>query len=318
MEATVGIDISKRTFTACILADRVSEVRDFTNSGTGFRKFQTWLRRLKISSARICMESTNRYWEALAQFLFEKDHRVSVVNPYRTAAYWKSEHLRAKTDHVDAAMIARFCNAQDPPLWQPPRAEIVELRTMVRELEFLKAERSRFRVRCEHGNGYSLKRMLNSLSSEIRRLQIQAIRTVQRQQSLRERYENLLSVPGIGKVTALIMLSELGDKVYVLDRDELVSYAGLAPRIFESGTSIRKSKGTCNSGNRRLKRAFYLPAVAAVRTSEDWRARFNRLVDRGKPKKLALGAIMRKLFIVCCGVLKTDTAYDASLGSNHA
>jgi transposase len=312
MEPTVGIDIAKVSFSACVLGEEINEVRDFRNDGSGFRKLQVWLKKLKIASARVCLESTNRYWERLAQFLLDKHHRVSVVNPYRTSSYWKSEHLRAKTDHIDAGMIARFCNAQDPPLWQPPAAEFMELRTLVRELEFLKAERTRFRVRCEHGDGYSLKRVRTNLSKEINRLQRHIMSLVARHRSLQTGYKNLLSIPGIGKATALVMLSEIADKVQILDRDELVSYAGLAPRIFESGTSIRKSKGTCNPGNHRLKRAFYLPAVAAVRVSVPWKERFNRLVERGKPKKVALGAIMRKLFIVCCGVLKTDTAYDAS------
>lgn len=313
MEATVGIDIAKATFSACVLTEALAEVRDFSNNRTGFCKFSAWLRKLKIVSARVCMESTNRYWEALAEFLFEKHHRVSVVNAYRTAAYWKSEHLRAKTDRIDAAMLARFCKAQNPVLWRPSSPELRKLRDLVRELEYLKAERVRFKVRLEHGNGYCLKRVVTSLSSEIKRLQAHIVRTVKAHPALAERFRILLTVPGIGRVTALITLSEIGDKIHHLDRDELVAYAGLAPRIFESGTSIRKSNGTSNAGNHRVKRAFYLPAVAAIRFSPYWKAYFNRFVARGKSKKVALGAIMRKLFIVACGVLKTGTAYDAAL-----
>ena len=313
MEATVGIDIAKLTFSICVLCEDRSEENAFSNDKAGFRKLNAWLRHLKVAGARVCMESTNSYWEALAEFLYGKSYRVSVVNAYRTNAYWKSEHLRAKTDRIDAAMLARFCNAQDPELWRPPSQQLRQLRELVRELEYLKAERTRLRVRLEHGDGYCLRRVMINISSEIKKLENHVIRSVRKDPVLAKRFKNLQTIPGIGKVTALIMLCEIGDKVNVLDRDELVAYAGLAPRIFESGTSIRKSRGTANPGNHRVKRAFYLPATTAVRCSPLWEAYLNRFIERGKPWKVAIGAIMRKLFIIACGVLKSNTAYDASL-----
>ena len=313
MEATVGIDVSKVSFSVCVLFETSSQVRDFTNDGSGFRKLQSWLRQLGMRSARICLEATNRYWEPLAQFLFEKRHRVSVVNPFRTSAYWKSEHLRAKTDHVDAGMIARFCNAQDPELWQPASKDFVEIRSLVRELEYLKSQYVRLKVRSEHGAGYSISRIMKSMASEIKKLQAHIEDLIKKNSALKKRFRNLQSVPGVGKVTALVVMTEIGDKVNYLDRDQLVAYAGLAPRIFESGTSIRKSKGTSNPGNHRVKRAFFLPVMAAVRVSPVWKQCYDKFIQRGKPKKVALGAIMRKLFITCCGVMKTDTAYAAHL-----
>lgn len=312
MEATLGIDIAKATFVACLVTQLRSETREFTNNQPGFRKLNLWLKQRQIVSARVCMEYTNRYWEALAEFLFKNNHRVSVVNAYRTAAYWKSEHLRAKTDYVDAAMLARFCTAQTLRLWSPPTAQERQFRALVRELEYLKGERAKLRIRLEHGSGFALRRVAGLLTKEIARLQSHVVKTIRSQPPLLRNFRNLQSIPGVGPVTAMIMLAEIGDKVHQLDSSELAAYAGLAPRIYESGTSVRKNKGTGNAGNHRVKRAFYLPAIAAIRTSPFWKAFLDRFVARGKPKMVAIGAIMRKLFLIACGVLKSQTTYDPS------
>lgn len=313
MEAVLGIDIGKATFSACLLKGTQTHSCDFANMRTGFGQLKRWLGALDVGDVRACMESTNRYWEPLAIFLHQRGHRVSVVNAYRTSAYWKSEHLRAKTDRIDAAVIARFCQSQNPRVWVPPSALERELRACARELDFLKAERRRFRTRMEHGNGYALRRIVSTLSNEIRRLERHLLKTLRADAQLAHAFRNVQTIPGIGKVTAYTMLTEIGSKVQHLDRDELVSYAGLAPRIFESGTSIRKSKGTNKAGNSRVKRAFYLPALAAARTSPQWKALYHRLVGRGKPRKVALGAIMRKLFVAACGVLRSGKPYDPAL-----
>lgn len=314
----LGIDIGKAKFSACALVAGRSNVRDFANTPAGFRKLQQWLQKFEQLEIQACMESTNRYWEALANFLHVRGYGVSVVNPYRTAAYWKSEHLRAKTDRIDAAMIARFCQSQCPPAWTPPSPFERQLRDLVREVECLKAERRRFKTRMEHGPGYALKRILATLDKEVRGLERHITALLGSQPQFAHHYRNLQTVPGIGKVTAYIMLAEIGSKVHHLNAEELVSYAGMAPRIFESGSSIRKSRGTNKIGNSRVKRAFYMPALAATRKPGEWKARKQRLIDRGKPKKVAIGAIMRKLFIVTCGVLKSGRPYNPALSPAHA
>jgi transposase len=289
---------------------RTSQVRDFSNDACGFRGLREWFKERRIVPVNICMEATNRYWEPLALFLYKQKYAVCVVNPSRTAAFWKSEQLRAKTDHIDAAMLARFCRAQKPYPWKPPTPQERQLRRLVRDLEFLKRERARFKIRLEFG-GRNLQRVVKALSEEIRSVRAQAIKLIRLHSDMSTGYRNLQTIPGVGSVTALIMLAEVSDKVHRLHPNELVAYAGLAPRICESGSSIRKSKGTA-AGNSTLKRAFYLPAVAAIRTSKSWKSFATRFAARGKPKKVAIGAATRKLFVIACGVLKTGTPYDPS------
>lgn len=109
--AVLGIDISKLDFHAHLLTDEKRELkRSFPNSVLGFAQLDAWLRKNQGAKAvRACMEATGSYWEALAIHLHDAGHLVSVVNPARTKAYARSELLRAKTDTVDAALIARFC-----------------------------------------------------------------------------------------------------------------------------------------------------------------------------------------------------------------
>src|SRR5215213_10058241 len=132
----LGLDISKLKFDLRLLRDNGKlKHKVFANTASGFVELSAWLQKQKVERVHACMEATGTYGEALALYLFDAGHRVSIINPAVIKAYAQSHLSRAKTDKVDATLIARFCAERQPPLWQPLPREIRDLQALVRRLE---------------------------------------------------------------------------------------------------------------------------------------------------------------------------------------
>jgi transposase len=135
--ASLGIDVAKATFDAALLWEGKLAQRTFAMDPEGFRALDAWIHQRGVEQVHACLEATGEYGAALALSLFEAGHQVSIVNPARIAAYAKSRLARTKTDKSDAALIARFCAHEQPPIWTPPSAEVQELQALVRRVEML-------------------------------------------------------------------------------------------------------------------------------------------------------------------------------------
>ena len=225
----------------------------------------------------------------------------------------KSELLRTKTDSVDAALIARFCAAIKPPLWKPTAPEVRELQALVRRLDSLQEM-----VNQEHNR-------LETATAKVSELTIAHLDYLKAQQKLikqlidehfdnhshlKQQRELLTSIPGIGSQTAAVFLAEVGRVEDYQSARQLAAYAGLTPSERSSGTSVHgKSRLSC-TGNVRLRRALYMPAIVSMRFNPLLKAFSDRLLDRGKAKMQAIAAIMRKLELNSFGVwyFKVPTA----------
>src|SRR5215210_7522932 len=137
-EPALGIDIAKLKFNVCLI-NNGGKLRHklFANTPTGFEQLHDWLSKQRVECVHACLEATGTYGEALSLFLYQAGHTVSVINPAAIKAFAQSRLSRTKTDRVDAELIARFCQAQEPPLWTPLSAEVRELQALVRRLESL-------------------------------------------------------------------------------------------------------------------------------------------------------------------------------------
>ncbi len=315
--AVLGIDISKSDFHACLIDENRIGRRSFPNSQTGFSQLSKWLTNRKVVTVFACMEATGFYWEALALYLFEAGHEVSVVNPSRTKAYANSEILRAKTDSIDAAMIARFAQAQRPPLWQPPAPESRVLQALVRHLEHLKTIHGQQVVRLETPGlplqvTASIEAVIADLRREITEIE-RAIRDhIDRHPGLKVRHDLLTSIKGIGDTTASLILAELPALDRLRSTKAVAAYAGLSPRALQSGTSIRGRGSICRTGNSRLRKAFFYPALTAIRYNPQLKAFADRLTLAGKPRMVVVTAVMRKLLVLAYAVLKSGRQFDPS------
>jgi transposase len=316
---TLGIDIAKATFQAALLHNSKLHHQRFDNSEAGFAQLQAWLVKHRAKRLHACLEATASYGDDLALFLYNAGHRVSVVNPARLHGFAQSQLQRNKTDQLDAALIARFCQQQQPEAWTPPPLEIQQLRALMRRLEALREMRQQESNRLEQAGKQalireSLLKIIATLDGEIARLRQLLKEHIDQHPHLRRDRELLMSIPGIGETTAAWLLSEVQVSAYSSAR-QVAAHAGLTPRHHESGTSVRGRTKLSKTGNRRLRRALYLPAVVAKRYNPIIRAFCQRLEKRGKRPMEIVGAAMRKLLHIVYGVLKSGKAFDPSFAS---
>ena len=314
MNPVLGIDIAKAKFQCALLvaAGKIRH-RTFPNTAGGFQQLADWLHRHEVPRVHACLEATGAYGEALAAWLHDAGHHVSVVNPAIIHAYARVQLARSKTDRLDAELIAHFTATQQPPVWTPPAREIRELQALVRRLDALQGMRTQEANRLAAGvlvadvRG-SIEAMLASLEAQIAHVH-QLIRDhLDRHPGLRTQRDLLTTIPGIGETTAAVLIAELFDKRYTSAR-QAAAFAGLVPRLVESGT-LRGRTRLSKIGPGRLRKALYFPAVAALRWNPTIRAVRVRLAAAGKPPMVIIGAAMRKLIHIAYGVLKSGRAYE--------
>jgi transposase len=316
---TLGIDIAKASFQAALLHNGKLHHHRFDNTAHGFAQLQAWLVKHRSKRLHACMEATAAYGDDLAAFLYQAGHTVSIVNPARIKGFAQSQLQRNKTDKLDAAVIARFCAQQQPEAWTPPPAEIKQLQGLVRRLEALQEMRQQEVNRLEQAGrqplvGESLEKIIVALDGEILRLRQLIKDHIDQHPDLKRDRDLLLSIPGIGEITAAWLLSELQVQAYGSAR-QVAAHAGLTPQHHESGTSVRGRTRMSKTGNARLRRALYMPALSAKRYNPIIAAFCQRLAKRGKRPMEIVGAAMRKLLHIVYGVLKSGKAFDPSLAS---
>ena len=311
----IGIDISKDSFDVVLFIQGVEYRLQFQNNRIGFGQFQKWLKKRKVSEAHACMEATGRYGDELARFLYEQGYQVSMVNPKRIKSYAESKLTRNKTDAVDAAIIEDFCRTQQPRLWEPPAPEIGELQMMTRHLEALKNMRTQELCRLKSGITAPvveemIQKHIDFLEQEIEQLEEQIDEHIDHHPGLKENAELIESIPGIGPLTAAILLAEIKDINAFDSASELASYAGLSPQKRQSGTSVRGRSKLSKIGNARLRKALYFPSMSARQHNPIVRTFCERLSIRGKQTMVIQGAAMRKLLHIIYGVWKKGRPFD--------
>jgi transposase len=315
-EPTLGIDISKLKFNVC-LVKHGGKLRHkvFPKTAAGFEQLLEWLSKQGGERVHACLEATGTYGEALALFLHQAGHVVSVVNPAAIKAFAQSRLTRTKTDRVDAELIARFTQAQQPPAWTPLPQEVRELQALVRRLDSLVEMRVMEENRLSSGITVevvrrSVEELLNHLNEQIKRTEELIREHIDNHPTLKRRSELLDSIPGIGEATAALLLSEITNITQYRSARQVAAYAGLVPRERQSGSSVRGRTRLSKIGNARLRRALYFPAITALRCCPFFQAWAKGLQERGKSKMSVICAVMRKLVHLAYGVLKTGKQFD--------
>ncbi len=285
--AILGIDIGKADFHAALLVDDRIWSKSFPNRESGFVQLQAWLCNRKVERVHACMESTGGFEESLALVLHELNHIVSIVNPSQVKSFGQSELLRTKTDAVDAALIARFCRAHRPEAWTPPAPEIRALQALVRRYsnvqDLLVAEKNRLEAgRVDDAVGRSLHAVVAFLEQELKTVDREIRELIDRHPPLRRQRELLVSIPGIGELTASRILGEMPNVTEYRNAKAVAAFAGLSPREHQSGNSRGRTR-LAKTGNARLRKALYFPALAAIRSNPALRPAYLRLIAAGKP-----------------------------------
>lgn len=310
----LGIDVGKKFLDVALMFDEKTLPRRFANSPKGFKLLAGWLASLHISQVHACLEATGVYGEAVAEFLYEKGHRVSVVNPVCIKSYARSDLQRNKTDSADARTIAAFCLVKDPEDWHPLPAEVKHLQELTRRLEsladMLGSENNRLgssspRVRP------SVRRMIRTLEKEIENVRQLIKQHIDDHPDMKHQIDLLQSIPGIGEKTAQLLLSEIEFSRFDSARS-VAAQAGLTPGRHQSGNSTNWTR-LSKIGNGRIRKALYFPAISAIKHNAVIKTFASRLCQNGKAPMQVICAAMRKLLHIAFGVLKNNHPFDPNL-----
>ena len=318
MAAYLGLDVSKETIDAFLLDDRGEGSKKTSNNAKGFLQLKRWLENRRIKDVHVCMEATGTYFEDVAESFADDGYVVSVVNPAQIKAYSDSLLSRAKTDAVDAKIIAQFCRSQRPAPWTPPSALERKLRGLVRFCGKLKETRASYQVQRQTPNlltevGRSIDEIIDELDGQIENVEAQIAKLINDDPDLRQRHSLLMTIDGIGDDTAALILGEVPHLEEFRDAKAVAAFAGLSSRTRISGTSVRGRGAICKIGNSRLRRALWWPAIVGMMHNPRLRALAARLREAGKPNKKIIIAAMRKLLILAYGVLKSGRPFDGAL-----
>jgi len=315
----LGIDVSKKKIDVLLILNGKFIKKIFENTPKGFRLLYAWLQTLRVEhDVHICMEATGPYSEPLAEFLFEKDCRVSMVNPLKVHEFGGAQLRRNKTDSADARLIADFCLAMEPELWHPLPPEMKQLQALTRRIEsldqILQAERNRLKESAPKEVKPSLKRMINSIEKEIEKVTKLIKEHIDNNPDLKEQSDLLRSIPGIGEKTVPLLLGELEFSAFDSARS-VAAFAGLTPRKDQSGSSLNKTR-ISKLGSGRLRKALYFPAITALKHNAIIKSFASRLGRKGLKPKQVVCAAMRKLLHIAFGVIKHHRPFDPNLALN--
>jgi transposase len=317
----LGIDAAKSKFDVVLLVEASKpKHKVFANTDAGFAALSQWLEQHSAPQVHACIEATGTFAEAIARYLVSHGHTVSLVNPSAIWAFGRSRLSRTKTDKVDATLIAQYCQMHRPPAWTPPAPEISELQALIRRLETLVQMRTMETNRLAAGVSSdavraSLEATVTFLSEQIQETQ-KAIHDLIRQHSgLKEKQDLLTSIPGIGPSTAALLLSELPNVSQFQRAGQAAAFAGLVPRVRQSGSSVHSRPRLSKFGSPRLRKGLFFPAMVALRFNPLVREFGERLLSRGKSRMAVVGAAMRKLLHIVFGVLKSGKPFNPNIAA---
>jgi len=242
-----------------------------------------------------------------------------VVNPIKTHHFAKLNMARNKTDKTDALLIASYCNylvhnhTWQQSLWQPKAQELEDLQYLMTRLEQLHqqklAEQNRLGVASNTIIIKSIKLVIKHLDKQLSVLKSNIKSLIKDNKSLDRQVKLLKSINGIGDKTAWAFLAYVGDVDEFDNANQITSFAGLNPKHKQSGSSINSSS-LSKMGHRKLRKSLYMPALVAIQHNPLLKAYYENLLARGKIKMVAVIAVMRKLLVICYGVLKSGQVFD--------
>jgi len=322
-ELFVGIDIAATTAEVSTQRPGAKAGRSFKIDQTpeGFHRLVHTLQATdnEPSHVLVVMEATGSYWMSLATRLVHEGFRVSVINPSQAHHFAKALLKRAKTDAIDAQTPAQLAMVLQPAPWMPPPQIYYELQQRLAQRDDLLNLRQQVRNQLHALDQYPeviasvrtrMERLLVLFQSQIDEVEGEIAAALNQDSAWAAAAERLQSIKGVGWVTAAWTLVTTLNFTTCDTVDALTAYAGLAPMPRQSGSSVWHRPSIGHSGNGRLRTAFYMATLTAARFNPAIKAFYNRLLEAGKPEKVARCAAARKLLHMAWAVVKKDRPFD--------
>ena len=313
-----GVDISKDVFD--VYASKTGH-QSFKNDAQGFKSFKKSIRK----DALVIMEAMGYYHYRLAQFLYKGKVQVSVVNPLSVKRFIQMKLAKVKTDKSDAKAICEYGQMNEVPLYTALTDVQAECLQLFRLLDTYLKKRTQTKNK-KHGEDtlgipskyvyQSLKRDLKHLNKEVIGIEARLLELVKQDQQ--HQLTLLKSIPGMGLKTALFLVVATDGFRKFENASQLCSYVGITPTIRESGSSVRGRSRISKVGNKKLRNLLFLCAFSACKHNKACRELYERIVNKGKSKKLALIAVSNKLLKQAFAIAKSGLPYDENFVSKLA
>jgi transposase len=304
----VGVDVSKDRLDVHI--EPAGEAFAVARDASGLASLLDKLRQVAV--AVIAVEATGGFETVLVAHLAQAGLPVAVVSPDRVRAFAKASGERAKSDRIDAALIARFAAALRPPVRPLAEQETRELADLIARrrqiVAMLVAERQRHRRASERRTRRSIERLVKALERELSACEADIATAVQNAPLWRERDELLQTAPGIGPTIARTLIAELPE-LGSLNRKQIAALVGLAPFTRQSGQW--RGKSFIGGGRAAVRAALFMGATVAAKHNPKIKTFFERLLAKGKPWKLAITACARKLLTILNAMVMTGQPWHA-------
>lgn len=299
-----GIDVSKLSLECKI--DGVEKVNSFSNNTRGFLGLVK--RFTKHQVELVVLESTGGYERAAFLFLWGAGIKVALVNPRQTSAFGKSLGIRAKNDLLDAEILLEYGKRMKPHPKEPVSESVGELKKLISRRSQLNKMLVSEKNHAKSPNTSvvtrkSIREMICNIQKQKKEIDKQIDLIIRSDEDLNHKAQRLSEQTGVGPVLICTLLADMPE-LGTLERNQASALAGVAPYDRDSGSL--KGKRSISGGRVRVRNALYMATLAAVRHNEIIKEFYQRLVSRGKPRKVALVACMRKFIIFLNKVLKEN------------
>ena len=310
-----GIDISKGVFDVC---NAKGKSYQFDNNDKGFKRF---LSLLDINS-HVVMEATGYYHYQLAYYLIKKSITVSVENPLSIKRFIQMKLSKIKTDKSDAKMICLYAQHVDLKIWKGQTINQRECLQILSTLKFLIEQSTALKNKIQGETilktpsksvAKVLKKTLSNIQKQITLLEKELIELVKLDNQ--DLLTRITSIPSLGKKTAAMLIVLTNNFENCSSASELRSFSGLTPIIRQSGSSIKGKPRISKMGNQDLRNALFMCAMSAVKWNKSCKALYERIIAKGKSKKLALIAVCNKLLSQAYAIAKSGLIYDENYRS---
>jgi transposase len=294
-KCTAGIDVSKNWLDAHVLPAEAS--LRVANTREGIRKLKRWL--LKHDVELVAVEATGKWHRELVRSLAASPIAVAVTDPYRVRMFAKAQGIFAKTDRLDARVLAMFAAMMAPSCRAPSPQALEALQELVTARDSAVAEQTSLKNQLGTAEGRFIRRQLarrvDQLVKHIEAIENECMKQIKADENLVRRFDILTSIPSFGDVVAMTLVASLGE-LGSLTNKQIGALAGLAPVADDSGE--RKGVRVIWGGRAIVRRILYLAALSAAQHNRDMKAFHSRLLANGKAPKAALIAVARKLVLL--------------------
>ena len=318
----VGIDIAAATFTAAWLAQTGWHHITLDQRPTDYGRLVHQLKRIAApDQTLVVMEATGTYWLALAWFLHGAGLAVSVINPAQAKLFARLERQHAKTDQIDAQLLAEFARQRQPERWTPPPPLAEQLQQRLRQRDALLGIKTQEtnRLHALRQNPHAepsvmdcLVRHIAFLDTEVNTLDHELAELLAGDHAWTDAARRLQTIPGIGLIATAWLLAATHCFAYCDTPEQAAAFAGLVPYRRESGSSHRGSRPVGRGGHAALRSTLYMASLSAARCNPCVKPLYDRLLARGKPNKVARVASARKLMHIAWAVVVNERDFDPS------